>query len=235
MGTSPRIPRGINEFGTYIASTNAYIVAGAPETNGTRLGFSADEMKQWKVFDTEYNPLLLMYNDIMNSRTRAIRNNLIEIIERVVAYDQENHLLDRIAASPNATVYDLGAFNINGGVSPKTTRTRPITPVKEAVSVTFLPLGGATIAIKCYSTTSARASIFAGADSVQYLFKTGTVPPTSANEEELKSGLSTKAMFNLVLDPEYKGKYLYIYFRWYNTRHPALSGPWSELQIIMIM
>jgi len=235
MGTGTRIPRSINEFGTYIGSTNIYFSSGAPVSNGERLGISPEEMTQWKGFEEKFSPLLLMYNDATNSRTRAIRNNLIEIIDKAIAYDQANHILDRIAASPNATVYDWGAFNINGGVSPKTTRTRSITVIREPVSVTFQQLGGAIIAIKCYSTTGARAAIFGEADSVQYLFKTGNVPPTSTNEEGLKSGLSTKGSFNLELNPEYKGKYLYIYFRWYNTKHPEMSGPWSELQTTMIM
>ena len=235
MGTGTRIPRSINEFGTYIGSTNVYLSTGDPENNGQRLGLSADEMAKWKTFETDFSPLLLMYNDVTNSRTRAIRNNLIEIIDKAIAYDQANHILDRIAASPNATVYDLGAFNINGGVPSKTTRSRSITVIKEPVSVTFQQLGGAIIAIKCYSTSGARAAIFGEADSVQYLFKTGNVPPTSTNEDGLKSGLSTKGSFNLELNPEYKGKYLYIFFRWYNTKHPEMSGPWSELQTTMIM
>jgi len=132
-------------------------------------------------------------------------------------------------------VYDLGAFNINGGVTPKTTRTRPVTAIKEPVSVTFIQLGGGIIAIKCYGTSASRAGIFSDADSVQFMYKTGTVAPTSINEEGLKTGISTKGSFNLELNPEHKGKNLYIYFRWYNTRHPNLSGPWSELQITMIL
>jgi len=235
MGTGTRIPRSINDFGTYIGSTNIYLSSGAPMSNGVRLGITPEEMAQWKTFETDFSPLLLMYNDVTNSRTRAIRNNLVEIIEKTIAYDQANHILDRIAASPNATVYDLGAFNINGGVPTKTTRSRSITIIREPVSVTFQQLGGAIIAIKCYSTSGARAAIFGDADSVQFMYKTGTVPPTSTNEDGLKSGLSTKGSFNLELNPEFKGKYLYIYFRWYNTKHPEMSGPWSELQTTMIV
>jgi hypothetical protein len=235
MAAGTRIPRSINEFGTYIGSTNTYISTGAPISNGERLGLLPDEIKQWKAFEENFAPLLSMYNDVTNSRTRAIRNNLIEIIDKTIAYDQSSHILDRIAASPNATVYDWGAFNINGGVSPKTTRTRSTTAIKEPVSVTFQQLGGAIIAVKCYSTSGARASIFGEADSVQYLFKTGTVPSTSTNEDGLKTGLSTKGSFSIELNPEYKGKYLYIFFRWYNTKHPELSGPWSELQTTMIV
>jgi len=241
MPTGARIPRSINELGSYLISTSSYLSAPSPVTggpafgtNGERLGLLPAEITQWKAFEDEWSPLYLMYKDIMNSRTRAIRNNLLLIIDKVVAYDQTNHILDRIAASPNATLYDLGIFNINGGVLPKATRTVPTTAIREPVSVTFQVLGGAIIAIKCYSSTSARASIFSEADSIQCLYQTGT-PPASVNDETLRSGLSTKATFNLALNPDSKGKYLYIYFRWYNTRHPELSGPWSELQAAMIV
>jgi len=241
MAVGARIPRSINELDNYLVSTSSYLSTPLPvtdgatfATNGERLGLLPAEITQWKAFEAEWTPLFPMYKDVMNSRTRAIRNNLLLIVDKVVAYDQANHILDRIAASPNATLYDLGVFNINGGVLPKATRTVPTTAIREPVSVTFQVLGGAIMAIKCYSTTGARAAIYSEADSVQYLFQTGT-PPASVNEDSLKSGLSTKATFNLALNPDSKGKYLYIYFRWYNTRHPELSGPWSELQTAMIV
>jgi len=230
-----RISRSIDEFGKYIVKTNTYIAAGTPETNGERLGLLPTEKTQWKAFETKWNPLFVLYNDITNSRTRAIRNNLVQIIDDVIAYDQENHILDRIAASPNVTIDDLGIFNIYGGVMPKTTRTVPTTPIKEPVTVIFQALGGSSINIKCYSTTSARASIYTDADSVQYLFLVGTTPPTVPDEDVLKIGISTKASFVMTLSPDSAGKFLYIYFRWYNTKHPELSGPWSGLQTNMIM
>ncbi|MDR3652574.1 MAG: hypothetical protein P4L34_06350 [Paludibacter sp.] len=235
MAAGARIPRSINEFGNYIVKTNGYISTGDPVTNGERLGLLPVEITQWKAFETQCTPLLAMYNDITNSRTRAIRNNIIQIIDNTIAYDQSNHILDRIAASPNATIYDLGIFNINGGVLPKTTRTIPTVAIRELVSVTFQILGGAMLGIKCYSTTGSRAAIFGEADCVQILYQTGTTPPASTSDDTLKSGISTKASFNLTLNPETKGKYLYIYFRWYNTKHPELAGPWSELQSTMIM
>ena len=230
-----RISRSIDEFGKYIVKTNSYIAAGTPVTNGERLGLLPAEITQWKAFETQWNPLFVLYSDITNSRTRAIRNTMVQIIDDVIKYDQDNHILDRIAASPNVTIDDLGIFNIYGGVLPKTTRTVPTTPIKEPVTVTFQALGGSSINVKCYGTTGSRAAIYEDADSVQYLYQVGTTPPAAPDEDELKVGISTKASYVMTLSPDSAGKFLYIYFRWYNTKHPELSGPWSGLQTNMIM
>ena len=235
MAAGARIPRSIDEFNKYIVKTSSYIGQGTPVTNGERVGLLPTEITKWKAFETEWSPLFVLYSDVTNSRTRAIRNNMLQIIDDVIAYDQANHILDRIAASPNATLYDLGMFNINGGVLPKTTRSVPTTPITEPVTVTFQPLGGGSITIKCYSTTGQRASIYNNADSVEYLYQVGTTPPVAADENVLKKGISTKGSFTVALNPDTPGKFLYIYFRWYNTKHPELAGPWSSLQTTMIM
>jgi len=77
---------------------------------------------------------------------------------------------------------------------------------------------------------SQRAGICAGADSVQYMYAVGTTPPASAEAEGLKAEISTRASFNLDAGSASSGKYLYIYLRWYNTKHPALAGPWSSMK-----
>jgi hypothetical protein len=230
-----RISRSIDEFAKYIVVTYNYIIAGTPETNGERLGLLPAEITKWKAFLDKWTPLFLLYSDITNSRTRAIRNTMVQIIDDLIAYDQDNHILDRIAASPNVTIDDLGIFNIYGGALPKTTRTVPTTPIKEPVTVTFQALGGSTMAIKCYSITGSRASIYEDADSVQYLYHVGTTAPVAPNEDTMKTGISTKASYTMNLSTDSSGKYLYMYFRWYNTKHPELSGPWSGLQSNMIM
>jgi hypothetical protein len=230
-----RIPTGINEFGNYMEKTNSYMQAGTPVTNGERVGLLPDETKQWKAFTDEWTPLFALYADITNGRTRGVRNNMMKIIDDVIKFDQTNHILDRIAASPNATLNDWGIFNINGGVLPKMTRSVPTTAIKEAVTVAFQALGGATVNVKCYSISGQRASILDGADCIQYLFQVGNTPPTGPNEDVLKLGISTKASFLITFNSDAPGKYLYMYFRWYNAKHPELAGPWSGLQSTMIL
>jgi len=160
---------------------------------------------------------------------------LLLIIDKTVNFDHTVHFLDRIAASPYATIDDFGIFNINGGLLSKSTRSVSTTPISEAVTVTFQVLGGGVVAVKCYSTTGQRAAIYDDADCVQFLYIVGSTAPTEANEDILKKDLSTKATFNMVLGSGNAGKNLYIYFRWYNTKHPELAGPWSSLQTTMIL
>ena len=89
--------------------------------------------------------------------------------------------------------------------------------------------------MKCYGTSSLRAGIFRNADSVQFLYMVGKTPPASAAEAGLLKELSSKAIFTLQLGADNSGNNLYIYFRWYNTRHPQLAGPWSSLNWTLIL
>ena len=61
------------------------------------------------------------------------------------------------------------------------------------------------------------------------------LPPASAEAEGLKAEISTRASFNLDAGSASSGKYLYIYLRWYNTKHPALAGPWSSMNTTLIL
>jgi hypothetical protein len=108
--------------------------------------------------------------------------------------------------------------------------------IKEGVLASLQPLGGGDIQVKCRSAhDSSRPSIVEGADSVLYAYQIGGTPPTSANNQGLTKIIDTKAAFTIHTDPSSSGKTLYIFFRWYNTKHPELSGPWSLIQNMMIV
>lgn len=235
MTSKARIPRTFEEFNTYITTTSSYMADGTPTTNAVRLGLLDAEVAQWTALGTEWSPLFVKYGDKKNSRTTAIKDQMLLIVDNVVNLDQTQHILDRIAASPNVTIADMETFNIKKGVLQKTTRTVSTTPINEAVVSGIQLLGGGSVAIKCRTTSGERASICEGADCVQYNYMVGTTPPTSADDQALKSGLSTKASFNLVLGAASSEKKLYIYFRWNNTKHPELAGPWSALQTTLIV
>jgi hypothetical protein len=235
MTTGARIPRGIDDFNPYYTNAITYLSDGKPTTNAVRLGILPEELTQMTDFATAWVPLYIKYSDKRNSRTTAVKDQLLEIIDNTVTFDQNNHILDRIAASPNVTIIDLETFNIKKGSLQKTTRTVSTTPIIEPVTVTIQPIGGGSATIKCYSTTGQRASIYDGADSVQYLYQVGDTAPSSAEAPGLTKDLSTKASFTLALGSASSAKNLYIYFRWYNTKHPELAGPWSSLQTTLIL
>ena len=235
MATSPRIPRSIDPFHNYINSTSDHLEAGTPETNATRLGLSKEETDGWTAIKVKWNPLYDKYKDKETSRTTAIKNKLLLLIGDTISYDKDYNFLDRISVSLNATVDDLSIFNIKKGLLEKTTRTVPSSPIKEMVEQILQPFGGGNVTVKCYSSTSPRAAIFGDADSVQYLYMVGTTPPASVNDPDLTPGLSTRAIFEIALGAENGGKRLYLFLRWFNTKHPELAGPWSDLQTTYLL
>ncbi|MDD2799065.1 MAG: hypothetical protein PHV20_10765 [Bacteroidales bacterium] len=235
MAITSRIPRTIDLFDSYISTTSAYLLAGTPTNNGTRLGFSESEISGWNDINEKWTPVYNKYKDKKTGRTTAVKDQLLIFIDEAIEYDRTYNLLDRIAVSLNVTVNDLETFNIKKGLLEKTTRTIPTTAIKESVQPILIPFGGGTVTVKCYSSTSPRASIFGDADSVQYLYSVDTPVPESANTPGLIQGLSTRATFDLHLGTQNGGKRVYIFLRWYNTKHPELAGPWSDMQSTFLL
>ena len=234
MPDRSRIPRAIDRFNNYLSNTNSYLVA-VNSANAIRLGILPAEVARWTAFVNEWNPLYLKYIDWKGSRTTAITDQLHSIIASCVKFDQTNHLLDRIAASPVVTVSDMEIFNIKKGILLKTTRTRPLGVLTEPVFAAIQPIGGGTVSIKCRCASGGRAAIFAGADAVQFNYTVGDAAPDAADAYGLKSEISTRASIYLALSPACSGKHLYIYLRWYLVKHPALAGPWSSVQTVLIL
>jgi len=234
MTVAPRIPRGIDDCSQYLISTNNYLISGTPN-NAERLGILPEEAVKWSGFANRYSPLYLLYSDKKNSRTTAIKNQLLSIIDEVTDLDQTSHLLDRIAASPNVTIADMATFNIKKGVLQKTTRTVATTPLTNQVAAAIQPIGGGSVNIKCRNVSSERAAIDEGANCVQYAFVVGEKAPVSADAENMKREISTRASFVLALGSASSAQNLYIYFRWYHTKHADLAGPWSALMTTLIL
>lgn len=235
MGNTTRIPRSISRFGIYLEKVTQYLHAGTPTTNADRLSIQAEEVTMLDGFLAEWSPLYLLYRDKKNSRTTAVTEQLHLVIKKTVDYDHQQHLLDRIASSPNVTVTDLDTFHIKGSLLAKNTRSKPSKPITELVLPDIDQLGGGEISIRCRTIDGGRAAILKGANCVEYRYRVDEQPPISVNDEGMKSGISTKASFKLSLGAENSAKYVYLYFRWYNTKYPNLAGPWSSLQTSLIL
>lgn len=231
MPDGSRIPRLISKFQPFIFISSNYLTK---NNNAARLGITETEVAQWIAFANEWEPLYQLYSNKQTSRTTAIKDQLNNIIYKMVEYDRQIHLLDRIASSVNVTVEDAGVFNIKRGIY-KRTHTIHKTPISEPVSVLIQPIGGGLMNIKCYSSTGKRSSIYSYADSVQYMYLMSDTPPASAEASGMIKELSTRATFILETGSANSGKYLSICLRWYNTKHPNLSGPWSALQTSLIL
>ena len=234
MAQNARIPRTITPFNLYLLLTTTYLQAGIP-TNAERLGISSEEAAGWTALFTQWEPLYAKYADKKNSRTTAIKDQLLVIINECVKLDQTKHLLDRIAASANVTIADMETFNIKKGVLGKPSPTVATAPITKQVIAALIPLGGCSFTIKCRHISGQQPAIIKGANCVQYHYLVGKTAPTSTKDKMLDKDLSTKASFILKLETDSAGQYLYIYFRWYNTKHPKLAGPWNALQTNLIL
>jgi len=234
MQNDYRIPRSINGFNPYIVNTTVYLMDGTP-TNAVRLGFSPDELLKWTGFAEDWSPLYPLYADRKGTYTTTIKDQLRAIINKCLKLNHDNCLLDRIAVSPNAIIRDLETFNLKKGELQKETRTAPKTIIEEPVVASLQNIGGCWFSIKCRALRKVRAAIFEEADSVQYSYIIGDVPPTSADVAGLTKEISTRASFTLQLDPGSSGKHLYIFFRWYRTKYPSMSGPWNTIQMALIV
>lgn len=233
--TRTRIPNSIVSFNTYITTTDDYLLTGTPDTNATRLGIIASEQQSWTAFRTEWTPLFPQYENKRNSRTMLVTDELHNIIRKTKAFDQEHHILDRIAASPNVTVTDLSTFNIKSGPLAKKSHTKPTKAITALVVPDISQLGGGELAIKCSNNADSRVAVLDEANEVEFRYLVGTEAPASMNDPLLQQGASTHARFTLNLGGENGGKTAYLYFRWQNTKYPALAGPWSQLYAILIV
>jgi len=233
--TKPRIPDSIVLFNTYIENTNDYLQEGNPETNAVRLGILDTEQQGWAAFRSQWIPLFPLYENKRNTRTLLVTDQLHAIIQNAKAFDKEHHLLDRIAASPHVTVKDLSAFNIKSGPLAKQSRTKPTKPISVLVIPELTQIGGGELSVVCRNNMDARTGVIDEATGVEYRYLVGAEAPGSASDPRLRQGLSTRSRFTLDLGDENNGKTAHLYFRWTNTKYPALSGPWSRLYPVLVV
>ena len=227
------IPLSFDKFNIYLQNTTTFLFEGAPTANYVRLGIPETVATGWKEIGTRWNPIYGKYTDKYNLRTPAVSDELRAIVDSTRKFEEENHLIALIAISPNATVTDLETFSITNG--QRKSRTIPQSQITSLVNAILKPIGGGSISIKCYDTNGKRPSINETANCVQYRYCVGSTAPTSVEDDILDMDISTKGAFILSVGAENEGKRLYIYFRWHNTKHPDISGPWCPLQSTIII
>ncbi len=234
MASNPRITRSIPAFSTYLEGLVDYLLAGTPETNAARLGIPDEDVQVVSDLRDRWIPLYRLYENKRGTRTSLVTEQLYDIIDEMKSYNQESKFLDRVAASTKVTATDLSVFNIKDGTLAK--KRQPLTEMLAAVVVPKVnQLGGGVLAIRCFNNLDSRRGIVDDADSVEMRYHIGETAPESPDDEGLTSSLSTKASFKLALGAKAAGKTVHIYFRWNNTKYPALAGPWSILFSITVV
>ena len=239
MSDRSLVPRSIVQFNIFLLKTTAYLLAGTP-TNWSRFGWTAAEIAQWQGFLAQWIPLYTAYSDKKGQRTTGIKDQLYTIIAACVALCKNNHLLLSIQATRSVSVTDLETFNLPAtDVTGETAHhvTARTAATVDLVYPTLKPVGGGMIRCKCFTEAakSGRAHKLKGFDLVEFRYvvvtaATATVPaviPTDPESAALTSGDSSKASFLLPTGTANSGKLLCIFFRWTNSKHPELDGPWS--------
>lgn len=228
------IPTRIEDYNPYSHTTSNFLMEGGAIKNHERLGLPLDLTNRWIGINAKWTTPFEKYMDKYKQRTPAVTDELMSIIAEAQQFDLDNKFLARIAISPNATVNDLEIFNIREGLRKGRTRTKPQLAITTQVDAQMQPIGGGSIKVKCYASGS-RPSIPEPGDSVQYRYITGETAPTSAEDSNLKMNFNTRSSFIISTGDNNVGLRLFIYFRWFNTRHQEIVGPWSKLESTIIL
>jgi hypothetical protein len=226
-----RIPPGIEEFNGYIGTTADYNIEGTPVNNGNRLGLSDDNITDWSAHRANWRDNLYPKHSSPVTKTSVVVRDVQDFMRAFRAFAQP--LLNIIAASPATTNDDAAVYNVVRD-SEHANPTHPITPIAENVMADARQIGGGQVEFTCRTShDSKRASKAEGADSVQVAYIIGTTPPANINATTSKE-VFTHAKFTFHAGAENAGNKLYIYMRWYNTKHPELAGPWSSLVTVIL-
>jgi hypothetical protein len=230
-----RVPRKLPLFDQYIRRVVAFLLLGSP-TNGSRLLLTAAEIAQAQGFLTLWytgnssSPGAYELHSNPNTKTKSTRKAIVKIINDFSAFFSP--LLVRMSGSAAITASDRLILNI---AAPNPTRSHHHEAITDNVEFIITPLGGGDVRFICRtSSDSKRASKAEGADSVQICYKYGDPFPVNTDDTATSREVFTHASFTMHAGTANVGKRLYVFARWYNTKHPELAGPWSPMAQMMI-
>jgi hypothetical protein len=236
MSTGTRIPHALGKFDQYIRTVVPFLQAGGPPDNGTRLGMSAAEIAQAQAFLLQWHtgnpaaPGAYELHSNKGTKNKTTRAMVIKIIKDFATFF--NPILIRMSGSAAITASDRITLNI---APPVAVRQHLKTQISDIIFIGIKQLGGGDMRFSCRSAHDAkRASKPKHADCLQLALKVGDPVLTSPDDATAKLMTFTKATFTLKLGATYAGMKLSLYGRWYNSKYPNLSGPWSAIMVIVI-
>lgn len=239
-----RIPETIPDFDSYINTTDKYLqtIVSGTTYRWQVLGLSAENADAWHTKCLHWrNDLFPKYGSSEHS-TSLVKAQVRTFMKDFRTFG--NPILNGIAASPNAGSEEEIMFNM------KTKKAKPSfkkVGIEETVMFSAEMLGGGDLQFSCRAANhSGRPKLAAGANSVQLAFcitstdnnplkflSSGKPLPTP-EDANMSREIFTRAMFWLRTGPKNVGKGAIVFARWYNTKHPHLSGPWSAVTFIVI-
>jgi hypothetical protein len=236
MADGSRIPRSILPFNIFIDATDSRLQLINPTTSNpyyvdygltevTATSWSA-QRKDWdeNVYAAYINPL---------TSTSVAKDNVQNFMAGFREFAQPQ--LNKIAVSDVAGTEEEHIFNL---VLHRKNATHPTTAIDAQCVGSLHSLGRGSYEVSCRDeTTQGRSHKVAGADSVQYAYLLSDEPPTTdptPDDGTMTLSLATTVLFALDFGAASQGQWLTIYFRWYNTKHPAFAGPWSAISQVAI-
>lgn len=236
MSDRSRVPSTIPIFNGFIDTTDNRLQLINPVTNNpyyVDYNISPASATSWsakrKNWDINIYPA---YND-PTMRTSSVIENVHNFIADFKTF--ASPLINKIAASDVAGSDEEHIFNF---VLTHQDPSHATTAIKDGCTGTIHPLGLCEYEIKCVGeNVSGHAHKVVGADSVQYAYLIADEEPATSptpDDGTMSFGLSTTALFTVNFGTISQGKWLGIYFRWYNTKHPNLAGPWGIMGQLFI-
>jgi len=220
-----RISSNPKDFDDYITSTDDNLQLTDPPTTATRFGWTSGNVSDWHDYRVEWEEDVYPPYKVKKNRSTTVRDRVKEFIANFRLFG--NPLLDKAAASSGATIEDASMFNFKIGRANPTHQNAPMTASVYSL-VTAIGGGEAVIRNRTASdATRSRIPRELGADSVQIAYCVDRVP--AKPEDGTQKEVTTKAKFTLSLGASSAPRKLYGFSRWYNTKNPKISGPWSAM------
>jgi hypothetical protein len=234
--SKPRIPYTISTFNDYIVNTDDQLQATNTDTGNQYYkdyNISDADSKEWS--NRRVNWVKNIYPAYINpaTSTSIVKANVKTFIKDFHTFG--NPLLNKIAASDVAGNTEEHIFNL---VLHKSNPSHATAPITAQCSAAIHSAGTGMYEISCKgSYHEGRSRKVDGADSVQFSYAINAQQPATVPAPDaagMIKDISTTAIFTQDFGSDNLGKWLTIYFRWYNTKHPQLAGAWSAVQVVAI-
>jgi hypothetical protein len=232
-----RVPRKIDSFNGWITRSDNRLQATNSSTGNAwwkDYGLKSAIANEWHQRTLSWN---VLYQKREGRHDKVDNKDVRDAILSMARFAERP--LHTIAGSSIAGNEDAFIFNFKIGRAKK----KHAEKIEAQIIAEINLAGRGLLDIICRrANTKGRAGKEAGADCVQYayaLFDAGEMKQVdlkkvTPEDIRMKTGSSSRVHFNLDLGMENQGKWMVIYFRWHNTRHPALSGPWTGVQVLVV-
>jgi hypothetical protein len=235
------IPRTILEFDTYIRITNKRQLAVNAATGNPfwkDYNWTLAQSTEYKDRHDKWVDEVFKAWSTAALRTDVAKKTVPQFIRALIDYVNKHKLIDKIKTCDVVANADAGTWQF---VLNRKKRSRREVGMKKTAEAMVKQMGGGRLLCKAtFVGNEGRARIPRedGADCIQYawmLMDKRDEAPANVNGTLYQKDISTKAIFYFEAGAQNSGRYLAMAFRWYNSKHKRLAGPWSEVQVHLVL